>query len=313
MTKAAPPATVIYIVADNRSGSTLLDYLLGAHPQVVTVGEIHHLRAYITNDRRLYNPAFPLNCSCGTAVTRCAFWNDVEDRLGSSLKSLRLALRFLHGETVSKTDALMALPRNIVASRPEIYRNALVRQVFDSRRVALDSFRLFEAICDVSGTRYVVDSSKSAFRYRSLYEYQPERTVAITLARDYRAIAHSKMKRGRSLESSTISWVMRMRQIKALTKDVPEGRKLRIRYEDLCADPEKELTRVCSFLGLKYYDALLRRPHDDVHHIGGSPSQFDPSRTSIKLDTSYLEAFSQQQLEIMKQLVDGAAAEWGYD
>jgi hypothetical protein len=104
-----------------------------------------------------------------------------------------------------------------------------------------------------------------------------------------------------------------MQQIDALTSDLPAAQRFRIRYEDLCVDPKRELGRLCDFLGLEFSDTLLRRPEENVHHIGGSPSKFDPSRKTIQLDTSYRNAFSAQDLAAMKAIVGSAAEKWGYD
>ena len=52
--------TSILVLSDNRSGSTLLDQCLGAHPNVVSLGEVHWLRAYVRQDRTIYNPAAPV-------------------------------------------------------------------------------------------------------------------------------------------------------------------------------------------------------------------------------------------------------------
>lgn len=61
---------LIYIVSNGRSGSTLLDLLLGAHPEAMTVGEIQILPW-----------EFKLGglqpCSCGLQVPECPFWKDV--------------------------------------------------------------------------------------------------------------------------------------------------------------------------------------------------------------------------------------------
>ena len=56
---------LIYIMSDNRSGSTLLDQLLGGNPSIMSLGEVHHLTAYALDDRGIYDPVHPLVCSCG--------------------------------------------------------------------------------------------------------------------------------------------------------------------------------------------------------------------------------------------------------
>ena len=83
----------IFVLSDNRSGSTLLDQCLGSHPQIVSLGEVHWLDAYLTQDRSIYNPSHELLCSCGAAVTECPFWNSVERALGRSFVVLVLRQR----------------------------------------------------------------------------------------------------------------------------------------------------------------------------------------------------------------------------
>jgi hypothetical protein len=121
------------------------------------------------------------------------------------------------------------------------------------------------------------------------------------------------MKRGRDLRASAINWATRLTQIKVFTTDIPESQILRIRYEDLCIDFRTEMTRLCGLLNLDFSEKLLSRPTDNVHHLGGSPSKFDSNKKAIRLDESYINAFSDEELAIMKSLVGKVAREWGYE
>lgn len=301
-------------MSDNRSGSTLLDQLLGAHKSIISLGEVHHIRAYALQDRSLYNPAHPLECSCGSTVASCGFWSRIEKQLGQEFENLVLKPRFF-----GFSEGVSTLPhrvrnfiRRFVEDNPQNALHSPIARLLDGPRVAKDSFALFEAVFDETTADYLIDSSKDPFRFRFLYDHQPLRMRAIMLGRDYRGTVHSKMKRGRSLETGVQTWVRRMRQMKELTGDMPMHQQIRVRYEDLCDDPRAELTRICRFLDLEFSEKMLSRPMDNVHHLGGSPSKFDPSRSKIKLDQSYLDAFSTGQLATMKEIVGDDAADWGY-
>ncbi|MCU0923931.1 MAG: sulfotransferase, partial [Burkholderiaceae bacterium] len=65
---------VAYICSSGRSGSTLLNLMLGSHPDFVCLGEIEHLPK---------NVALDTVCTCGARVSACPFWNRVFDRLAS--------------------------------------------------------------------------------------------------------------------------------------------------------------------------------------------------------------------------------------
>ena len=203
--------------------------------------------------------------------------------------------------------------RRLVARNPQIVLRAPIRKLLNGPRVAKDSFALFDAIFDQTTATNLIDSSKSPFRFRMLYDDQPDRMCAIMLGRDYRGTVHSCVKRGQDVEASARAWALRMQQIKALTDDIPNEQLIRVRYEDLCGDPRAELARICQFLKLEFSENLLDRPLDNVHHLGGSPSKFDPSRKKIKLDQSYVNAFTAGQLATMKDIVGETAADWGYE
>jgi hypothetical protein len=303
-----------FILSDVRSGSTLLDQCLGAHDDVVTLGEAHWLPAYVTHDRARYNPVHELTCACGRDVGECPFWNAVRRELGKPLESLDLHSRFTRpprdGSIVSR---IRFLPRRLVRSHPQLYRHPAIRRALGASRLARDSLSLIEAASRASGRGICIDSSKSPFRFRAIHGLDPGRTRAVVLARDFRAVVHSKMKRGESLESAARGWRVAMEQIAALTQDLPGIQLHRLRYEALCEQPRAELERLCTFLGIGFQDAMLRRPgQGHLHHIGGSPSKFDESRNEIVLDRTYERAFPGSDIDRMRRIIGDEAVRWFY-
>ena len=305
---------VIYIMSDNRSGSTLLDQLLGANPSIMSLGEVHHLTAYAQQDRSLYDPVHPLVCSCGDAVPNCTFWSRVEDRLGRPLSSLRLKFRFFDRRRhayAAKRFAKRSV-RKVLSQHPKLVSTIPFRALLSSKRLARDSFDLFDAAFDVSNVRYLVDSSKSPNRMRTLYDSNPERLVVIMLARDYKGTVHSKMKRGMSIEEAIESWTRLIVVMRKIVDDIPAAQVTRVKYEDLCTDPAAEMKRICGLLDVEFSEEMLSRPSEGIHHLGGSPSKFDPNRTGIAINDSYRTAFSDEQLEFMNTVVGDVARDWGY-
>lgn len=66
---AAQPVRLLYLAGIGRSGSTLLERLLGEVPGVCSLGEVTHLwrRGVLRNER----------CGCGTPFLDCPFWRKV--------------------------------------------------------------------------------------------------------------------------------------------------------------------------------------------------------------------------------------------
>jgi hypothetical protein len=293
-------ASLVFILSDMRSGSTLLDQLLGAHPEVLSVGELHWLNAYATQDRGLYDPDHDLVCTCGLPVVQCTFWSQVASRLGRPLGSLQLQ------------PAFEPLARQLRDRFPGLFAIRAFRDLLFGKREVRDNVALADCLLELSGCRSLVDSSKSEFRFRAVYDARPSQARALILTRDYRAVVHSKMKRGHSMQSAAIGWRNKMRRIAAFTDGLPADRVYRLTYEGLCGDPVGELGRLCRFLDLGFSATMLERPTEGVHHIGGSPSKFDPSRGQIMLDSAYQSAFTTQQLALLARLVGDVAKKWGY-
>jgi hypothetical protein len=295
-----PQSRFVFILSDMRSGSTLLDQLLGAHPLIQSAGELHWLAAYATQDRTQYDPAHELNCTCGFSVPRCPFWMAVEAEMGRPLSTLRLRAE------------LPGLQKRLLDRFPGLFRRRWLQKWLAGARLAEDSIALNEHLLDVSGRLHLVDSSKSTLRFRAIHDTRPASTRGIILKRDCRAIVHSKMKRGHSLTSAAIGWRNKMQQIAALTADLPADHLHVLSYESLCQEPEQELRRLCTYLDVDFDGSMLIRPATVGHHIGGSPSQFDPSKSAIVLDTSYLHAFDSVQLDQIAQIVGDVPERWGY-
>ena len=65
---------VIFIASLSHSGSTLLDLMLNAHPEVASVGELKQLGRFA----RLEKPNRQLRCTCGAEnLMSCEFWTKV--------------------------------------------------------------------------------------------------------------------------------------------------------------------------------------------------------------------------------------------
>jgi len=303
-----------FILSDVRSGSTLLDQCLGAHDAVISLGEVHWLRAYVQRDRTQYNPAHELACACGQAVGDCNFWQGVQRRLGRPLDSLTLHSRFARPRGAEGLIAGLAyLPRRVIRLWPSLYRLSTIRRALGGQRLGRDVIDVLDAASAVAGRAVCIDSSKSPFRFRAAYCLNPTRVRAIVLTRDFRAVVHSKMKRGATLEAAAEGWRVALEHIDALTRDLPAGHVNYVRYEDLCENPRAVLTQLSRFLGIEFSDAMLRRQTTEVvHHIGGSPSKFDSSRAEIRLDNSFIDACSQDDVAKMRRIVGDAAAKWSY-
>ncbi len=89
----------------------------------------------------------------------------------------------------------------------------------------------------------------------------------IHLIRDGRDVARSRIREGWAGNGWAASheWVQVEREIDRLIDRVGPDRVVEIRYEDLLADPESELTRICGFLGLGWSPEMLEFEKDSTY------------------------------------------------
>jgi hypothetical protein len=155
----------------------------------------------------------------------------------------------------------------------------------DVTRIAVNSWSVVDAMAAVSGARFVIDSSKSPVRLKLLYMLHPERVRVLHLVRDGRAVAASAMRR-RDMSAAVAARIWRRdnQNLSVMLKSVPARFKLGVRYEALCEDPERELGRVCDFLGLEFERDMTTLWQREVHNIPGNPMLFDRNAQTIRKD-----------------------------
>jgi hypothetical protein len=274
---------VIYITSDNRSGSTLLDLLLGNHKDIISIGELRRLNQCL-ND----------NCMCGRRIIDCYFWQKVEHTLGRPLSQVDT---FCDGH--SKAARIIA--KTIAAFPGRGYSFRLASHFFpflrEDAEVVANFVRIYEAICKLGEVQFIVDSSKAAYYFKLLYMFIPQKIKILYLTRDGRGVAYSKMKReGVRLEQGAKGWVLNNLMIQMMSLNIPGDRIKRVRYEDLCEKPRRTLQMVCDFVGIDFQDDILKLNKNGKHNIGGSPHKYDKENTKISLDDRWKQALSPQEL-----------------
>jgi len=81
----------------------------------------------------------------------------------------------------------------------------------------------------------------------------------IYLLRDGRDVARSRIALGwdGNYWTAAAPWLLAERQWRRLSQLTPADRRLEVKYEQLVADPETELARICEFLGTAYDPAIF--------------------------------------------------------
>ena len=224
------PIKVVFILGSGHSGSTILDLLLNAHPDIVGLGEAEKIGVKVANPEN--------HCSCGKDFVECPFWGPYVNA-PEQQAFLKKQVRHIYQ---SKLDFLLGrkhyrfLEYGEGHTTPEEYVRA--------------SESLYRYALEKSGAHVVVDSTKGAFRPEALLRYGANvELYIIHLVRDGRGVVWSYKKK----YPGTLSWVMRwvLSNLKvAILRSRIQARSRRITYEALVADPKALVTSIVRDLGL---------------------------------------------------------------
>src|SRR5690606_19908096 len=67
--------SILYIMSDVRSGSTLLEDILATSPYSISVGELKLLEIYVNYGT--VHQTDDLKCNCGSNWENCELWSDI--------------------------------------------------------------------------------------------------------------------------------------------------------------------------------------------------------------------------------------------
>jgi len=253
--------TVLYIAGAARSGSTILDAILGSYPGIVATGELNML---LKND--FHGPRV---CSCGRPIESCPVWGTVLQRWSADL-SPRGPQDYLRAQ--GRFERLRGLPRLMGRS---IARSAPF--VDYTRWTAA----LMRAIAESGSAEIVADSAKNPVRALAILRGGAVDMALVHLVRDPRGVAWSKRKllRWQGLPKwlehplaivlrSGVDWTIAnvfTEIVASRHKHVPY---VRIRYEDLVRDPAAVLRRLGEVVGIDLAGLGERAARGEVFGFG---------------------------------------------
>ena len=296
------PIDVVFIAGAFRSGSTLVDRILGTTQGAFAVGELGGIWESLTKQGMA---AF---CSCGKFIQECDFWHEVLQSGFGALDSATIA----HLYEMFNPPKLPFFPRLLLryesTERASEYRDVVSR--------------LYAAVAKVSGARRIIDSSKTSAYGALLLAAPGLRLSTLHLVRDSRAVAFSW---SRALTSSVpapmpilapayvaASW--NREQVAAELLGFRSHRSIRVRYEDLAQRPAAVLPGTAAKLGLKPpvlsggSSVALARDHT-VH---GNPMRFVDGEIAIREDDEWKTALPPGDARLVTMRTAPLLLRYGY-
>jgi hypothetical protein len=303
------PATVCYLGAIGRSGSTLVSRVLGSLPGAVSVGELCWIWTYGVLRNR--------TCGCGQPFLECPFWTGVGQR----------AFGGWDGVDAGRANDLR---RSVTRHRrtPELLVRPVGRFAHDVDEYVGLLGPLYRAISAESGGAVVIDNSK-----------QPE--VAL-VARQARGVDLRVLHLVRRSHGVAYSWT---KHVARADKDGREmlrkspakvcagwlsdnalfetmGRtgspRLLVRYEDFVSAPRDATRDIAAFLDLAVTEEELpfegptsvRLATD--HSVWGNPMRLQTGAIPLRPDEAWREGLSARDRRVVTALTWPGLLRYGY-
>jgi hypothetical protein len=333
VTQTEGPVKVVKLTGLGRSGSTILDVVLGTHPQIESVGEVGNIvrNGWISRESLRGIPKEKLRvpiCTCGkrldvlyvdTPDEACPFWSSVRR------------------EWVERTD------RDSIESYPKLQNDFELKKrwprlLYEKRRPSAP-FRsyarltrtFFESIRAVSGKPIIVDSSKSPARALAFGMIPGIDLYVVHFVRDGRGVITSLRKtfkkdlqagimwdhKGHPMWKTVVRWTVLNLASEWVCTQLGPKRTMRLRYEDFVADPKAALERIGSLIGLDLKDVAIAassgKPMHAGHNIGGNRTKKSGTITLRPNAEEWRTALSPTEQRLSWMLMGWLMRRYGYD
>lgn len=239
--------TILYVLGAGNSGSTLLSMAMGAHPEITSIGELVAIDRWYADGNL---------CSCGSRLDHCDRWGPV---IGDKRTNNPFPVAPLENNPwLAKSSKKFKKERNL---GDVLQRN----------------WEIYSYISQVTGSRYIVDSSENPLHFYYLRRSGLFRIIPIFLFRRGEGYVNSAANRGISPYTATVRWIKSNLKSEFVLRECDLHKKaVRVTYERLVAEPEKTLASLSEAIGLKYDSEMLDFPSKPHHNIAGNRTRLNP-------------------------------------
>lgn len=309
---AAAPVRVLYFAGSGRSGSTVINNILGQVDGAFAAGELRYLWQRGMEENRL--------CGCGRPFNECPHWQQVMARVladQAPLDPAGIGRRLLSRLRIARVPGMLA--RRAVGRRP-------VPAHPDDAAVA----GLYAALADVTGAQVIVDSSKlppyalllsglPGIDLRVLHVVRDSRATAFSWRRrkqlrDYEGDEESLMPQ-QKLWKSALLWLC-WNSLTVLLWGRAEDRYLRLRYEDFVREPLPSMEKVVRLAGLDPATLPFETPTsvrlEPTHSVAGNPSRHRVGTVELRPDQEWQRVMPRRQRALVTTLTAPALRAFHY-
>lgn len=232
---------IAYILGTGYCGSTALEMCLGAHEQVICLGEINRVLNQSSRESldgiysgETYGGSNGI-CSCSQTLYECNHWGEFYKILVQNIEKSFVEKYILHYE--------------------------FCQQNYSKDVVLIDSSKSLKSIQQLSGVASDYD------------------IVPLILSKDVRNWTTSVQKKhGGSAVKRYVRWFIEHKKLKNFASS--SNQRMLIGYEEFALFPELILKMICERLGLEYSNAMLTPDGKGSHSVLSNRMRYDEKKKS---------------------------------
>ena len=309
---------LIYIASIGRSGSTLLESMLGAHSHIQTMGELHIWPHEIESGG--IRP-----CSCGQFVDDCTFWSEMRRRVDPVTQPTPGLHFFREKHNAGRTLRLSRLK----AFDPARQLNAKERKEIEI--YGQNNYAIFKNFLELMREQqneepdWIVDASKDPYRLLWLIQSGLFNIKVVHMVKNPNAFIYSVTKplilekKGFNLHKrlyytarQSVAWIIQNMLFSKIAANVLDEKDyLLINYETLAIDPRETFRQVCEKIGCDYEENAVENFREgSVHTIAGNPMRYE--KKGIVLDEKWKTLLPQSSKTLAGVLTGITKSRYGY-
>lgn len=261
---------LVYILSTGRSGSTLLDVLLGAQPECWTLGEFQLLDIGVGRQ---------MQCGCHSQLSQCEFWGPIVNRVR---RTIRFPLGYFRsGRYPSGKVVRWSLLPSIITGRPLPVQRPAADAYAISNLAALDEAR-YAAEQHQDKVSWLIDASKDPYRLLWLQASGHFDIRVVHLIRRPEGFVSNMM---RSADASGTAAVVKYAGRWLIDNLIglaliwrmfwPEAVKT-VHYEDLARNPDAVIGDLCAWLDVPFDgDRTQGTRYEPNHGVAGNRPRWE--------------------------------------
>ncbi|MGI9433687.1 MAG: sulfotransferase [Geminicoccaceae bacterium] len=261
---------LVYILSTGRSGSTLLDVLLGAQPECWTLGEFQLLDIGAGQQMR---------CGCNSPLGQCSFWGPILDRIRRTIRFPIGYFRSGHHPN-GKVVRWSILP-SIFTGHPLPHDRHVADAYAISNFAALDEAK-YAAEQHQDEVTWLIDASKDPYRLLWLQVSGYFDIRVIHLIRRPEGFVCNMMRSSENVGIGGVikysgRWIVDNLIAKVLIwRMFWPGAVKTVHYEALASDPESSIKDLCDWLGVPFEPERCGTTRFSVNHgVAGNRPRWD--------------------------------------